>query len=152
MSFKLSRRVGGVCLALFAVMATGCSSFDREWSEAAAISPASGNDIVGRWEGTWQSNFNGHNGGLRAIITKVDDQTHHAKFHATYQGFLSFPYELDIKTTPSEQATSFEGEADLGALAGGMYKYTGQATSTKFHSDYSASNGDHGTFTMKRPE
>ena len=44
----------------------------------------------------------------------------------------------------------FEGQADLGSLAGGLYHYEGYATLTNFYSTYRAQY-DFGTFQMTRP-
>jgi len=45
----------------------------------------------------------------------------------------------------------FDGEADLGWMAGGVYKYDGHANSTDYFCTYHSSY-DNGSFTMKRPE
>ena len=62
---------------------------------------------------------------------------------------LSFGYTVGLKTEPTEAGCKFRGEANLGALAGGVYRYEGQADATNFFSTYSCKY-DHGTFQMRR--
>jgi hypothetical protein len=127
---------------------TGCC-FEREWQAAKRFSYPE-RELAGCWEGTWQSDFNGHNGGLRAIITKQGDGYYDAHFHATYLAVIPFEFELPLLVTDDGRAYALEGEADLGWLAGGLYTYNGSATATDFVAAYSAENNDHGTFTMQK--
>jgi len=45
----------------------------------------------------------------------------------------------------------FQGDENLGWLAGGVYHYEGRVSPTNFHSTY-RSKYDHGTFEMGRPQ
>lgn len=138
-------------LALFPLMLlTGCS-FDHDWDAAASHVPSSGADITGRWRGTWTSQADGHTGDLRCLITQKDEHTYHARFVATYAGFMHFGYELDlIGDKRMDEWVTFQGHANLGFLAGGEYRYEGLANSAKFICDYTSS-ADHGQFNMSRP-
>ena len=145
---KLSAVVGLLAL-------TGCSSFHREWREAATRAvPA--NDFAGRWEGRWSSEANGHNDQLRALITVVDTNHYDVKFHAAYQNWqtlfvtVHFGSTVRIETKPSTNGVTFRGSEDLGFLAGGIYTYEGRSDATNFFSTYK-SKYDWGTFEMKRP-
>ncbi|NQV26689.1 MAG: hypothetical protein HQ518_20235 [Rhodopirellula sp.] len=141
-------------LALVAVlftlcgMLTGCS-FDREWQASSCYSYPE-QELAGCWEGTWQSEYNGHHGGLRAIITEQGDGYYDAHFHATYAAVIPFEFQLPLLVTDDGQAYALEGEADLGWLAGGLYTCKGNATATDFVAAYCAENKDHGTFTMQK--
>jgi hypothetical protein len=139
---------------------TGCS-FDRKWraakrAEAAfvpttlAVTPPT-DPLAGRWQGKWVSKSNGHSGGLRAIITRVDDHTYRADFDASYMAILRFGYgmQLNAKRDPDGEI-AFEGNENLGSLAGGEYQYNGTADGTTFDATYKSS-ADHGTFQMTRP-
>jgi hypothetical protein len=127
----------------------GCSSFNRDWKKAAVTStPASG--LNGRWEGTWRSAVNGHNGKLRALITETGPGKYSARFHAKYQKILSFGYTVPLQVAQTDSGFTFRGEADLGSLAGGLYRYEGHADDTNFTSTYSCKY-DHGHFQMRRP-
>ena len=125
----------------------GCGSFNREWRKAGR-NPAASSGLEGRWEGEWISNVNRHHGRLRCIIKK-DGDLYWARFHAKYRKLLSFGYTVGLKTEPTEAGCKFRGEADLGALAGGVYRYEGQADATNFFSTYFCKY-DHGTFQMRR--
>ena len=141
----------------------GCCSFENKWKAAAAqestatttTTTSASAGIEGRWEGTWQSDGNKHSGGLRCIVTKTGDDAYAAEYKATYWGIFRFGYAmpLTIKQRDDSSAgkTAFAGEADLGWLAGGVYRYDGTADGTDFLCKYD-SKYDVGTFTMKRPK
>lgn len=139
----------GLALVLLLVALTGCSSFGREW-RAAARPPAPVTGIGGRWEGVWVSEVNGHRGRLRAILTEESNQVWRARFHARYAGLLTFGYTVRLHTAAADGEVRFEGEADLGKLAGGVYTYAGRASATHFHATY-RSRDDHGRFELRRP-
>ncbi len=126
----------------------GCSSFDREWRSAQEYAYPE-NEIAGCWEGSWLSNSNGHNGNLRAIITKQGENYYHAHFKATYAFVIPFEFEVPLMVTEDGGVYAFESQADLGWLAGGVYTYTGTTTPHDFSASYCAAK-DHGTFTMSR--
>jgi hypothetical protein len=133
------------------LLLSGCSQFERDWEAAAAVKPADSTDITGRWQGTWSSDASGHNGGLRCLMTRINSKTYHARYAATYFTILHFSYEMDLSADRMPEWVKFEGEADLGAMAGGVYHYEGHANAENFYATY-RSNQDHGRFTMKRPE
>ncbi len=133
-------------LALAAFLLTGCA-FEREWQAARGYAWPE-NELAGCWEGSWHSDWNGHEGGLRAIITQQGDNYYNAHFKATYAVVIPFEFEIPLLVTDDGQVYTFEGDADLGLLAGGNYVYCGTASGGNFHSTYEAENGDHGTFSM----
>lgn len=137
-------------LTIGLLLATGCSSFNREWKAAAATTPVSGT-IEGAWDGTWLSDHNGHNGRLRAIITKLDDDEYHARFHATYMKMLTFGQAVNLQVKKNGTNFTFSGSAELGKAYGGIYSYEGNSSPEGFYSTYNCSI-DHGTFRMTRPE
>ena len=145
--------------AALLVLGTGCT-FDRQWrnlarAQAVAGAPATqaSDPMAGRWEGKWVSERTGHRGRLRAIITPVNATTYRVRYDATYMAVLRFGYGMDLTTSRAAEGatTTFEGQEDLGALAGGMYRYKGTADGTKFHSTYESGN-DNGYFEMARPK
>ena len=139
--------ITGIALLL---MLTGCSRFSREWREARK-QPAPANDITGAWEGKWISDVNGHNGRLRCVMTRKSDSEYDAHFQAKYRKILSFGYTVPMHVTRQGESFKFDGEADLGKLAGGTYSYSGAASPTNFFSTYD-SKYDHGKFEMGRPK
>lgn len=136
------------CLAL-ALLVCGCSSFNREWKRAER-QPAPPDAITGRWEGHWLSDVNAHTGKLRCIVTHQTNDLYAARFRATYMKILRFSYTVPLTVTASNNVWQFRGEEDLGAAAGGVYRYVGSATATNFHSTYD-SKYDRGTFELRRP-
>lgn len=138
-------------MAFATLVLTGCSTFNYEWRQATQ-KPAPTDDITGRWEGRWNSEANGHNDKLRAIITAVDTNHYDVKFHAAYKKWITvhFGYTVRMETRLSTNGVSFRGSENLGALAGGVYTYDGHADSTNFFSTYK-SKYDRGTFEMTRP-
>lgn len=143
---RASRWIGSVVLAL---LVCGCSSFNREWQRAGQ-QPAPTNSIAGRWEGHWLSDVNAHTGKLRCLITHQTNDLYAARFCATYMKVLRFSYTVPLTVNASNEVWHFRGAEDLGALAGGVFRYVGSASVTNFHSTYD-SRSDRGTFDMRRP-
>lgn len=126
----------------------GCSSFNREWKDArVATSPG---DIEGKWQGHWRSDKDDHTGNLRCVVTRGEGDRYCAHFVATYWKIFAFAYVAELRGTPDGNAIHLSGAQDLGALAGGIYKYDGSATNSDFNCTYS-SKYDEGKFIMSRP-
>jgi hypothetical protein len=142
-------RFGQGALLTGLLLLVGCSSFNREWQQNSFSAPTE--DIQGRWQGTWASEATGHTDKLRCIISKKTDGTFQAWFHAKYKKVLSFGYTVPLKVELVDRAWKFQGEADLGWLAGGVYHYKGSAGGTNFTLTYE-SKYDHGTFEMNRAD
>jgi hypothetical protein len=136
-------------LLVLLILGSGCGTFNRDWKRAASASTSTAG-MEGRWQGTWLSETNGHNGKLRCLVKKEADGSYQARFKARYEKVLSFGYTVPLKVQETEESFRFEGDADLGSLAGGVYHYTGHATLTNFFSTYSCKY-DRGTFHMRRP-
>ena len=142
---KQTRAIG----LLVAVCVCGCSTFNRDWRRAAV--PAEGeNSMEGRWKGRWSSEANGHHGGLRCVMVRETNSLYQARFRATYHRIFHFSYTVPLEVQPHYGGWEFNGEADLGKLAGGAYYYEGRATQTNLVSTY-RSKDDHGVFELKRP-
>ena len=140
-------------LLSIALLGAGCSSFERAWRKAAATPDDRQDAITGRWEGTWRSDVNGHHDRLRGLIKPASNGVHSARFHANYKkGILRFTFGYTVPLQAERQGDSvrFQGEANLGWLAGGVYRYRGEATATNFSSTYH-SKYDYGVFQMTRP-
>ncbi|MFP6762761.1 MAG: hypothetical protein VB858_04060, partial [Planctomycetaceae bacterium] len=100
---------------------TGCA-FEREWQSAQGYSWPE-NELAGCWDGKWHSDWNNHEGRLRAIITKQGEGYYHAHFKATFLKIVPYEFELPMLVTDAGQVYTFQGDADLGLLAGGQYVY-----------------------------
>jgi hypothetical protein len=139
--------VRGFCI-LALLLFTGCCGFNREWKRVGSESRAT-DGLAGRWAGHWMSERNGHNGRLRCIVKPATNGVHNARFHAKYWKLLSFGYTAPLRAQISNDVCRFEGEANLGKLAGGVYEYKGTVTRTNWQSTYQ-SRYDRGYFRMNR--
>lgn len=146
---SMKRRAAVLLAALLIPLVNGCSTFNRDW-KAAAAGPTTANGIEGRWEGTWSSQTNGHHGRLRCLLGKSADTQYQARFHANFWKVFSYGYAIPLTIKQANATYKFQGDADLGWLAGGRYHYEGQASQSNFFSTYKAS-ADGGVFEMKRP-
>lgn len=135
-----------VVVAIFSV---SCSAtFEREWREALRQGPREGVD--GAWEGTWQSQVNGHHGRLRCVVaagTTEGERSFH--YHATWAGTLSGSYRALHRVTRSRRGFVFAGSHRLPAWAGGLYRYDGTISGDDFLATYRCEQ-DHGFYRMKR--
>ncbi len=137
----------------------GCSSFDRDFDGWVPRTSADGySDLLGCWEGTWQSDENGHTGTLRCIFTR-GNSGYDARYYATY-AWLCLPlgFEYVIPTTavsvgaPHARggAWTLRGSAELGCfIAGGLYEYEARVENGEYVATY-RSDFDHGVFRLKR--
>lgn len=134
------------CCMLLACLLGGCSTFNRDWRnfEAEHDEP-----VAGLWKGTWLSHANGHHGGLRCIMTPRSDSIYDAHYRASYRKILRFEYTVPMRVRSQAGGYSFTGDADLGAMAGGLYTYSGSITGHTFRAKYS-SKLDWGVFDMER--
>ena len=148
--FPLRKSIVALLVVWASLTLSGCSSFNRQWNQAANQPPPK-TDLEGRWEGSWQSEVNGHHGKLRCLISSEPDGLYRARFHAKYARIFSFGYTVKLRAESDDGRLSLKGEADLGFLAGGIYRYEGHVDRTNFFAKY-ACKYDHGTFQMKRPE
>jgi hypothetical protein len=126
-----------LCLPL--LLSAGCgSTFDRDWeSPGQAAMPGA---LEGRWQGTWHSEANGHEGGLRCIITRKEDSGYEARYDASYDwcifGF-TFEYTVPVQAERDGEAWKFRGSAELGCwIAGGLYEYEGRAQGDDYTATY----------------
>ncbi len=131
-------------------LCTGCSTFEKAWEEASKASTTGegwAGGLAGRWQGTWLSEVNGHEGVLRCILSPEPNGQYLARYHATYGGAFTFSYEVLMAVEREADTWKFRGSADLGWLAGGVYTYVGQVKAAELFSTY-ASKSDQGTFRM----
>ena len=152
-AFRALRRQGwfGATAGLCALLVlSGCSSFNRDWRQAATQPPVA-RSVEGRWEGRWVSEVNGHHGRLRCLLTRESDERCQARFRATYSGVFRFSYSVPLSLQAHDRGWEINGEADLGKLAGGSYYYEGRIALTNFTATY-RSKYDHGRFELHRPE
>jgi hypothetical protein len=136
-------------VVLLALCLCGCSSFNRDWKRA-AITTGNEHTVAGRWEGGWSSS-GGHHGQLRCLMGQESNSVCQARFRATYGGIFHFTYTVPLEMQVHDIGWEFNGEANLGKLAGGVYYYEGRATTTNLISTY-RSKYEHGEFELTRPK
>ncbi|MDC0268054.1 hypothetical protein OAK97_01975 [bacterium] len=140
----------GFLLLCLGCLVSGCSSFGRDWKQTLSSPPvASSHALTGAWEGTWESDHNGHSGRLRCLVTHNPDGTFQTRYHARYAKVLSFTQDVTVKTEMTPEGHVFKGQQDLGRLAGGVYSYDGGVTNGTYRAQY-RSKYDHGSFLMHR--
>jgi HEAT repeat protein len=132
---------------VLAALVNNASDFKRRWNQNASL-PTTSNGLQGRWQGEWISEVNGHRGALRCLLTRGEAGDYQAAFHAVYAKILRVCYTVPLHGQWSEGKLKLEGNADLGPLAGGIYRYQGEASETDFVCLYDCKY-DHGTFRMK---
>lgn len=137
-----------ISLLMAALMLVGCSSFERDWKRDAVMPPPQ--DMSGRWIGYWKSDVNGHRGKLRCLVEQRTEAEYTARFKANYQTIFTFTYRVGLRAIGTNDSWEVTGSEDLGALAGGIYRYAGVVTRTNFSATYS-SRYDNGIFEMRRP-
>ena len=126
-----------------AALTTNGRQFNAAWTRA-------GDDPVQcrRWLGEWRSQTNGHHGALRCVLRRLSDSEYDAFFHARYGGFLRVCYRVRLHALPGSDRGQLEGEADLGALAGGVYTYRGDLQKDRLTCSY-ACRYDQGEFQLQ---
>jgi HEAT repeat protein len=130
-----------------AALVNNASDFKRHWNED-TLPPGASNGLQGRWQGQWISEANGHCGALRCVLTRGEGGDYKAAFHAVYASILRVCYTVPLHGQWNDGKLKLEGDADLGPLAGGIYRYQGEAGETEFICQYNCKY-DHGTFHMK---
>ena len=128
----------------------GFRGFASKWAQTTAVTPTL-HDITGAWQGTWSSEATGHGDALRCLITRVDENTYSAHFHARFMKFLSGQYTTILHVTPLDGAWRFKGESNLGWLGGGVYKQEGEIRNGTYEARYESEH-DRGVMRMSRPE
>lgn len=126
----------------------GCA-FDRQWQAASQFASPE-YDLAGCWQGTWHNDQNGHQGTLRAIITRQGEHCFLGHFKARCAMAVPFEFEMPLFVTEDGAVYLFEGQEDLGLLAGGVVKYEGSASGNEFQTIFRTDNGRSGTITMTK--
>ncbi len=136
-------RVMTSCLVLLLLVAAGGCSHMR--GGGGASDPVSGY-YAGSWYGP---NPDTPLGNLTCTITPKGSDTWDALFTATFGGVGE--YELGLEGQEEEGKVVFSGSLDLGATAGGVFKWNGEIVEGKFIGSYT-SEFVSGTFSMEKTE
>ena len=128
-------RVAWAVLAAGALAATGCRSFEKDWTAARSGSlAADARGLSGAWSGTWQNTNN------------TDDNAYQARFHAGW-GKRSGSFSTRLKGTWTNDVFVFSGTK---RVFGVPIRTAGRVDPRRLESGYD-SPFDRGTFTLGRP-
>lgn len=144
-----ARAAAGALAACLLMTAGGCGNYNALWRQATTRPVEQGDPLVGAWEGAWTSDVREDGGRLRCLIARRTDGRYDARFRATYWGLLTASYTIALTTEKLADIWRFNGQEDLGFMAGGIYGYEGYTDGVKFVCAYS-STYDEGMFRMKR--
>ncbi len=133
---------------MLAALFNSRSAFQERWRRYEAQSQRP-QGIGGRWVGQWISELSGHHGQLRCVLEPISLSEYRAYFYAKFSKLFSVGYVTSLNAQQTDGRTILKGEEDLGALAGGIYRCEGEATSTEFNCKYSCKY-DRGLFRLKR--
>ncbi len=136
-----------LALVLVAGFGSGCRSFEKDWTAAAATPFNPADPLSGRWIGTWQNTNNTHGGALRAVVQPTGTDTRTARFFAVW-GSHSGSFTTQLKVDPGSGSSSFTSRK---RIVGFLIKTQGRATAADFNATYE-SIFDSGTFTLHRAE
>ena len=135
-------------LLLTALVFPACTGIPRGWSEAKRSTPA--DPVSGAWIGTWRSTANGHTGGLRAVVTKVNGDTWNFRYRASWAKILCAGFTLDSVVKPDGKGGWIaSGSKDLGKAFGGMFTSNGTIRGGHFSATYEAKM-DRGVMELDR--
>lgn len=135
-------------LHLLMVCFAGCA-FERQWQSARQFNSLE-YELAGCWEGTWQSQVNHRQGSIRAIITRQGQNCYHAHFRTSCVSVIPVEFEMPLYVSDEGAVYSFEGEQDLGRLAGGVFVCSGRASGCELSAEYLSDRGDSGRLTLTR--
>ena len=133
-------------LFVITLFQTGCLTYHTSWKKP---EPRHDDHIVGRWQGAWLSEHNGHKGKLRAVATHKEGNIYRFQFGATFMLLLTASYDVDFTILPGDNFDILSGEAELPGYMGGLYNYEGKIENGKFTAKYK-SKLDHGIFEMSK--
>lgn len=113
------------------------------------VQAASAQEVAGHWRGTWLDTKTGHQGPLKATITKCDETRYNAVFTGRFFGVLPFRFAAVLTVTGTEgDAVLLSGSSNLGLLFGTI-TYSARVTETCFVADFCSPRYT-GRFVMQR--
>ena len=140
--------------ALALILASFLSScagpgFNKKWEAALAEHPAPHTEITGPWQGSWESDANGHSGKLKAIVDEAGEDTYNFQYWATWGRVMSGTFELESTGETSGGVTRVTGQKKLGPF--GRYNHEAEITPNAFKAKFSSDKKNLGNFELSRP-
>ncbi len=116
-------------------------------SSAAAQAPCI--DLSGWWpEGCWKEERSGHQGPLRARLTRLDGGRYRAVFSGRFAAVVPFRYAVVLDVVGERDGKVLLAGSQWLPLFG-RFTYSGEATACDFRATFT-SRGDGGTFHLRR--
>jgi hypothetical protein len=110
---------------------------------------ATAQEVAGSWRGTWNDTRSGHQGPLKAAITKCDDTRYNAVFTGRFFGVFPFRFTAALTVTGHDgEAVLLSGSSNLGVMFG-TFTYSARVTQNCFVADF-CSRRYQGRFVMER--
>ncbi len=138
----MSNILRGISHTLAAVT-SNCSEFEQAWRNSHRSAEES------HWLGEWRSDVNRHHGALRCLLKTVAANEFRAYVRARYGKIMRVCYTVDLRFEKVAEQIQLVGEADLGELAGGIYRYEGTLTAATFECRYECKY-DRGAFSLRQ--
>ncbi|MDF1738096.1 MAG: hypothetical protein P1U86_02960 [Verrucomicrobiales bacterium] len=138
---------------LAALSLCSCMTFEQEWSQAvSAYQSGKTASPEGPWIGDWTTVTNGHEGDLRAIVSKSKSKPdeYEFRYHATWKKILSGSYKVSFPVRKRGSSYLVDGGKDLGLF--GDFGHKATITGNTFKATYSNDREELGEFRMTRPE
>ena len=152
MAAIISRRFIFAASVAFTLSSCGTGTYSRAFEAEATAMVRPPVTAEGPWQGSWQSEVNGHHGPLWCIVRPTPGYS--GSYDFRYRaGWGIFRFGDYTHTTPACVAAS--GSLALAGsmtLPGGLgtYQVKGLLTGNSFDATY-RSAADHGTMTLRRP-
>ncbi|MEM0969723.1 MAG: hypothetical protein AAGJ31_10260 [Verrucomicrobiota bacterium] len=126
--------------------------FRKEWkaaspTETGMIAPSG---PVGKWEGTWESDRNGHSGLLRCVITPQGEDRYQFRYYAEWGPGLRGSFLIDCEAKLEAGVYGISGAKKL--PIGGTYSHTGTLSGDRFEATFTkeGKGKNLGTFELQR--
>jgi hypothetical protein len=115
----------------------------------AAWSQAPGTDLSGWWpDGCWREDGSGHQGPLRARITRLDCGRYRAVFSGRFAAIVPFRYAVVLEAVGERDGKVLLSGSQWLPLFG-RFTYSGEASDTELRATFT-SRRDSGTFHLRR--
>ena len=126
---------------VFAAAASGCGTRREPVSPVPAECPVSGDQLSGRWEGTWQSLERGGSRPLEAEFVPCGNGEYRARYQIQIGSLLPLSHEMTHSASRRADTTQFRGELGQSALPGLGTRFEGSTDGVTLVIHYkSASN------------
>ncbi len=150
---KKTMKLRHLTYSAVSVLLSSCAGpgFNKKWEAALAEHPApQQTDITGPWQGSWNSEANGHTGDLRCIVNETGKDRYNFQYWATWGRGMKGTFAIDCEGARQGGVTRVTGQKKLGPF--GKYSHEAEITPSRFDARFSRQRKNLGTFELSRPE